>query len=127
MGGEIETAGLSIAGGGPLHRCLPVFSSDGDTILLACGGAIMAYSTSTAELLYTLQHAAEVASLCAHPVEPALLFSATRDGTLTLWDLDSGLAARQWTLYSAIEGLVVTAAFTGACVEGTGRAAAAAL
>lgn len=95
-----------LAGGGSLGD--HVLSSDGALLLVACVDSVLAYATATGEQAFRLQHAAPVSALCLQPGDESRLLTGSKDGQLTLWDLTTGAAVKQWSVGSPVESLVVS-------------------
>ena len=95
-----------LAGGGSLGD--HVLSNDGALLLVACVDSVLAYATATGEQAFRLQHAAPVTALCLQPGDDSRLLTGSKDGQLTLWDLTTGTAEKQWSLGSPVESLVTS-------------------
>lgn len=87
-----------------------LLSQDGSLLFVCNVDAVVAYATSTGEQVARLQHAARVTAICLHPRDSLLLFTASIDGRITLWDLSTGAPAHLWDVGSPIESLAVSPA-----------------
>lgn len=94
-----------VQGGGSLLRP-PVLSRDGELLFVPCASSVLAFSSATGEPVYKLEHDALVTCLCLHP-DPSRLYSGTQEGSITLWELETGMAVQRWSLDMPIESLVV--------------------
>ena len=103
---SLPTPAASCAGGGLFgdHQ----LSQDGSLLFVCNVDAVVGYATSTGEQVARLQHAARVTAVCLHPRDSLLLFTASSDGRITLWDLSTSAPARQWNVGSPIESLALS-------------------
>lgn len=90
-----------------------MLSRDGAVLFACCVDSVLAFSTTTGEQLYALQHPARVTSVCLHPEDDSLLYTGAADGHVMRWDLTSGTEAQRWLLDSPVESLVVDGADLG--------------
>lgn len=96
-----------LQGGGLLYERPHLVTRDGELVLACCVDSVLAFSASSGEQLYALQHSAPVTTLCAHPQDDTLLYSSTASGHIILWDLTTGAEAQRWQLDSPVESMVV--------------------
>ncbi|KAG7669082.1 hypothetical protein Ndes2526B_g00805 [Nannochloris sp. 'desiccata'] len=100
---------MVIAGGGQLTRRQHLLSRDGRQLLVCRANSIRVYSTATAELLFEMQgHLDEVTCMCLHPKSSTQIYSTSRDGTIGLWDLQSGTRVQSWDVINQpIESIAI--------------------
>jgi WD40 repeat protein len=96
-----------LAGGGLFCDRPHLLSRDGSLLFVCCVDSVVAYSTGTGEQAFTLQHAAAATALSLHPTDDSRLYSGSKDGLVTLWDLPTGTEVQRWRVESPVESLVV--------------------
>ena len=96
-----------LAGGGLFYDRQHLLSRDGSLLFVCCVDSVVAYSTGTGEQAFTLQHAAAATALSLHPTDDSRLYSGSKDGLVTLWDLPTGTEVQRWRVESPVESLVV--------------------
>ena len=96
-----------LSGGGRFCERQHVLSRDGRLLFACCQDAVLAFSTSSGDLLFRLQHPAVVTAAAPDPLRDSRLYTACSDGRVGLWDLSTGSAVQWWSAGCPVESMVV--------------------
>ena len=92
---------------GPPAKCWRVAASSATDRTCCLEMAACCLSAAWTAWWPTLQHAAAATALSLHPTDDARLYSGSKDGLVTLWDLPTGTEVQRWRVESPVESLVV--------------------
>ncbi|KAJ3145764.1 WD repeat-containing protein 75 [Irineochytrium annulatum] len=96
-----DTAVTTIAGGS-LGKCPPVFSKDSTMVMCAVSSHINVFNCATGQLVTTLSstqpnaHSDDITGLCLSTQNWMRVYSASKDGTVRLWDVNDGTLLGRW-------------------------------
>ena len=96
-----------LTGGGRFCERQHVLSRDGRLLFACCQDAVLAFSTSSGDLLFKLQHPDVVTAAALDPLHDSRLYTACSDGSVGLWDLSTGSAVQWWSAGFPVESMVV--------------------
>ncbi|KAG1668638.1 hypothetical protein FOA52_002492 [Chlamydomonas sp. UWO 241] len=82
------------------------FAADGRTLLSPSGTQLKLFSASTAELVGSLSHDADITAVAPHPKEPGQVYTASKDGTIRLWDYHTRECIKTLHVREAVRGMV---------------------
>ena len=84
-----------------------VFSHDGRLLLSPSGSQLKLLSTLTGELAGVLEgHDADITTVALNPNQSSQVYSASKDGTIKLWDYVSSECIKTYPIRETIRSMV---------------------